>query len=76
MPNPRKRVLDTRTQRIYDGLNICYRTLLRNGELEEMRRAGRLSDHPFEDNFGYYKMRRFFPGRFIQEDEEGWPDVG
>ena len=74
MPNPSKRVMDTKTNQIYEGLNLCYKTLLHNGDLEKMRRAGKLADIPEEDNFGYYKMRRFFPGRFIQEDEEGWSE--
>jgi len=72
MPNPSKRVIDTKTKQIYKGLNLCYKALLRNGSLEEMRRAGKLAEIPEEDNFGYYKMRRFFPGRFIQEGEEEW----
>jgi len=72
MPNPPKRVIDTRLRRTFPSLNQCYLTLLREGHLEEMRAAGRLAPIPEEDNFGYYKMRRFYPGRFVQEDDQGW----
>ena len=72
MPIPRKRVIDTHLCRLFPALNQCYLTLLREGHLEEMRAAGRLAPIPEEDNFGYYKMRRFYPGRFVQEDDQGW----
>ena len=72
MPNPPKKVKDTWTCRIFPALNQCYLTLLREGQLEEMRRAGKLASNPEEDNFGYYKMRRFYPGRFVQEDDLSW----
>jgi len=64
MPNPPKKVIDTRSGRVFPALNQCYLVLLREGELEEMRRAGKLKDNPEEDTFGYYRMRRFYPGRF------------
>ena len=39
-----------------------------------MRRAGKLKDNPEEDKFGYYSMRKFYPGRFVQEDDTlRWP---
>ena len=72
MPNPPKEVIDTRSGRIFPALNQCYLTLLREGELEEMRRAGKLKDTPEEDSFGYYRMRRFYPGRFVQQDDTSW----
>lgn len=74
-PTPRKGVFDTATGRIFLGLHQCYLTLLREGELEEMRRAGKLASFPEEDNFGYYKMRRFYPGRFVQEDDSRWGEI-
>ena len=74
MPNPPKKVIDTRSGRVFPALNQCYLVLLREGELEEMRRAGKLKDNPEEDTFGYYRMRRFYPGRFVQEDDTlRWP---
>lgn len=72
MPNPKKKVLDVINCRLFPGLNLAYKWELRQQQLEVMRRAARLARIPEEDNFGYYKMRRFFPGRFIQEDEEGF----
>ncbi len=72
MPNPRKRVIDTQLHRMFPALNQCYLTLYREGHLTQMQTAGRLARIPEEDNFGYYKMRRFYPGRFVQEDEQGW----
>jgi hypothetical protein len=75
MPNPPKRVKDTRSCRIFPSLNQCYLTLLREGQLEEMRTAGRLAPNPEEDNFGYYKIRWFYPGRFVQEDDLAWREV-
>ena len=72
---PRKRVFDTATGGMFQGLNQCYLTLLREGKLEEMRRAGKLAPLPEEDNFGYYKMRRFYQGRFVQEDDSRWKEV-
>lgn len=75
MPNPPKKVKDTRSCRIFPSLNKCYLTLLREGELEEMRRVGKLAPNPEEDNFGYYKMRRFYTGRFVQEDDSRWHEV-
>jgi len=39
-----------------------------------MRRAGKLKDNPEEDTFSYYRMRRFYPSRFVQEDDTlRWP---
>jgi len=73
MPIPAKRVIDTKTGREFMALNQCYLTLLREGELEEMLRAGKLADNPEEDRFGWFKMRRFYPGRFVQEDDTAWP---
>lgn len=75
MPFPPKKVIDTRSGRIFPSLNKCYLTLLRDGELEAMRRAGKLALNSEEDNFGYYKMRRFYPGRFVQEDDLRWQEV-
>ena len=75
MPNPPKKVKDTWSCRIFPALNQCYLQLLREGQLEEMRAAGKLGPFPEEDNFGYYKMRGFYPGRFIQEDDPRWPEV-
>jgi hypothetical protein len=72
MPNPKKRVLDVQNCRLFSGLNVSYKWMLRNGHLEGMRRAGKLAQTPEEDNFGYFKMRRYFPRRFVQEDEEGF----
>jgi hypothetical protein len=74
-PRPRKRVFDTTTGRIFPSLHQCYRILLREGKLEEMRRAGKLAPFPEEDNFGYYKMRRSYPGRFVQEDDTRWSEI-
>lgn len=75
MPNPPKKVKNTYTGRIFPSLNQCYLALLREGRLEEMRIAGKLAHTPEEDNFGYYKMRRFYPGRFVQEDDLRWQEV-
>jgi len=58
MSNPPKKVIDTRSGRVFPALNQCYLFLLREGELEEMRRAGKLKDNPEEDTFGYYRMRK------------------
>ena len=74
-PRPRKRVLDTATGRIFPSLHRCYLTLLREGQLEAMNMAGKLASFPEEDNFGYYKMRRFYPGRFVQEDDTRWGEI-
>ena len=71
MSIPPKRVRDTWLHRVFPSLNQCYLTLLREGKLEEMSRAGKLSRYPERDSFGYYKMRRFYLGRFVQEDEAG-----
>jgi hypothetical protein len=71
----RKRVFDAFTRREFHGLHQCYLTLLREGQLEEMRKARKLAPFPQEDNFGYYRMRRFYPGRFIQEDDSGWDKI-
>ena len=57
MPNPPKKVIDTRSGRVFPALNQCYLALLREGELEEMRRSGKLKDNPEEDTFGYYRMQ-------------------
>jgi len=74
MPNPPKKVIDTHSGRIFPALNQCYLALLREGKLEEMRRAGKLKDNPEEDKFGYYSMRKFYSGRFVQEDDTlRWP---
>ena len=67
-----KEVIDTNSGRVFKSLNQCYKALLQEGELEEMRLAGKLEDNPEEDNFGYSKMRRFYPGRFVREDETLW----
>ena len=53
MSNPPKKVIDTRSGRVFPALNQCYLALLREGELEEMRGAGKLKDNPEEDTFGY-----------------------
>jgi len=71
----RKRVFDAVTRREFEGLHQCYLTLLREGQLEEMRKARKLAPFPQEDNFGYYRMRRFYPGRFIQEDDSRWDEI-
>lgn len=73
MANPAKRVVDTYLNRVFLSLNQCYLTLFREGHLAEMERERKLAPHPEEDSHGYYKVRRFFPGRLIQEDELGWP---
>lgn len=75
MPNPPKKVKDTWSCRTFPALNQCYLALLREGQLEEMRAASRLTPNPEEDNFGYFKIRRFYPGRFVQEDDLRWQEV-
>lgn len=75
MSNSPKKVIDTDSGRVFPALNRCYRTLLREGELEEMRIAGKLKDNPEKDIFGYYRMREFYPGRFVQEDDTLWTEV-
>ncbi len=72
MPNPKKAVLDVQNCRLFDGLNAAYKWMLRHGQLEAMRRSSKLAKILEEDNFGYYKMRRFLPGRFVQKYEEGF----
>lgn len=72
---PRKRVFDTVTGRMFQGLHQCYLTLLREGKLDEMMKARKLTPFPEEDNFGYYKMRRFYLGRFVQEDDSRWNEI-
>jgi hypothetical protein len=75
MPNPKKAVLDVQNCRLFSGLNRAYQWMLLHGELEAMRRSNKLATIPEEDNYGWYRMRRFFPERFIQEDEEGFAQV-
>lgn len=74
MPNPPKKVIDTWSGRIFPALNECYQTLLREGGLEEMRKAGKLPP-PQDYNFGYYDMCSFYSDRFIQEDDPRWREA-
>jgi hypothetical protein len=52
----RKRVFDAVTRREFEGLHQCYLTLLREGELEEMRRERKLAPFPQEDDSGWDKI--------------------
>lgn len=67
--NPRP-VIDTHLGREFTSLKKCYYTLLREGHLEQMRAAGKLADYPEEDSYGYYRVRRFYPGRFVERDPD------
>jgi len=71
----RKRVYDTVTGQIFEGLHQCYLSLFREEKLADMERAGKLAPFPEEDRFGYYRMRRFYPGRFVQQDDSRWNDI-